>query len=305
MRPPSRAIPTGDTAVDEQVRALSILEEVESGLDNSGFNVDSRDYRQDMEFLDSLIRRLTEPIPMLLWCPHCGHQHVDGPDDPDSGWTNPPHRTHQCHLCGWRWRFCDLPTTGVAVIKTAGQDDKSPVPPVVLDGKIRPVEEIEQFIAPEDEDVVFLVSHKRKGTEEIVEVMRLTADGKVEINEDYTPQEAARAFWQQFAQSYLVSMTYALKLERDKLRQQLKELETTTGKGEHPMQTIVTYADRTATLTEDGDAFFADTYEGRLAHNIDKHGNLILQSDGETVAVYRTFEKVVWKETAAKEQHAA
>lgn len=59
-------------------------------------------------------------IPMLLFCPKCGVQHVDAPSE---GWTNPPHRSHLCHACGTIWRPADVPTEGVASISTAGKAD--------------------------------------------------------------------------------------------------------------------------------------------------------------------------------------
>jgi hypothetical protein len=61
-------------------------------------------------------------VPMLLWCPMCGYQHVDAPD-PGQGWTNPPHRSHKCSSCGCIWRPADCNTTGVAEIATKGKDD--------------------------------------------------------------------------------------------------------------------------------------------------------------------------------------
>jgi hypothetical protein len=73
-----------------------------------------------------------EPIPMLLFCPKCGTQHIDAPevafgdaDDSDShvAWENPPHRSHLCHACGTIWRPADVATTGVAAIATRGKAD--------------------------------------------------------------------------------------------------------------------------------------------------------------------------------------
>ena len=78
-----------------------------------------------------------KPIDMVLFCPACGMQHVDAPeyeDDPTmlasgithktfDGWTNPPHRTHLCHHCGFRWRPADVPTNGVLAVKTKGEKD--------------------------------------------------------------------------------------------------------------------------------------------------------------------------------------
>ncbi|KVX62440.1 hypothetical protein [Burkholderia stagnalis] len=72
------------------------------------------------------------PIPMLLFCPRCGTQHVDAPetklDDQDdrvpiTTWTNPPHRSHLCHACGIIWRPADVATVGVAAIETRGKAD--------------------------------------------------------------------------------------------------------------------------------------------------------------------------------------
>jgi hypothetical protein len=71
------------------------------------------------------------PIPMLLFCPHCGEQHIDAPEEAECdgeivqsiGWANPPHRSHLCHVCGTVWRPADVPTTGVASITTKGKAD--------------------------------------------------------------------------------------------------------------------------------------------------------------------------------------
>ncbi|WP_155648315.1 hypothetical protein [Burkholderia cepacia] len=72
------------------------------------------------------------PIPMLLFCPRCGTQHIDAPetrpDDQDdrvpvTTWTNPPHRSHLCHACGIIWRPADVATVGIAAIETHGKAD--------------------------------------------------------------------------------------------------------------------------------------------------------------------------------------
>lgn len=62
------------------------------------------------------------PIPILLFCPECGEQHIDAPE-PEAGWTNPPHKSHTCHGCGIIWRPADIATVGVAAIKTRGRAD--------------------------------------------------------------------------------------------------------------------------------------------------------------------------------------
>lgn len=75
------------------------------------------------------------PIDMILHCPKCGKQHIDAPEGPlvvdgravtPTLWHNPPHRSHLCHGCGHIWRPADVPTNGVATIKTKGKND-SPV----------------------------------------------------------------------------------------------------------------------------------------------------------------------------------
>jgi hypothetical protein len=77
---------------------------------------------------------------MVLHCPKCGLQHIDAPKpcaaelcergccQPEecTAWTNPPHRSHLCHGCGHIWRPADVPTNGVAAVKTKGAND-SPV----------------------------------------------------------------------------------------------------------------------------------------------------------------------------------
>lgn len=78
---------------------------------------------------------------MVLHCPKCGAQHVDGDNWDelriqaaesgrdlerwleDNEWNNPPHRSHLCHGCGTIWRPADVPTTGVKAISTKGKAD--------------------------------------------------------------------------------------------------------------------------------------------------------------------------------------
>lgn len=96
--------------------------------------------------IDRLIARAGSgqtPIPMILHCPSCGLQHVDAPDiysGKYEAWTNPPHKSHLCRPedggCGSIWRPADIPTEGVAEIKTKGSADciKAPASPVGGDG---------------------------------------------------------------------------------------------------------------------------------------------------------------------------
>jgi len=94
---------------------------------------------------EELTKREAKPIDMVLHCPACGLQHIDAPDyekpayfdasrgevitgpdrRPSEGlpWTNPPHRSHLCHNCGFIWRPADVATNGVLAVKTKGSAD--------------------------------------------------------------------------------------------------------------------------------------------------------------------------------------
>lgn len=69
------------------------------------------------------------PIDMVLHCPACGLQHIDAPgmnsEVDNHAWDNPPHRSHLCHGCGHIWRPADVPTNGVAAVKTKGKADSA------------------------------------------------------------------------------------------------------------------------------------------------------------------------------------
>lgn len=65
------------------------------------------------------------PIPMILFCPKCREQHIDAPQ-PEKGWTNPPHRSHECQNCGLVWRPADVATIGVEALETRGERDVLP-----------------------------------------------------------------------------------------------------------------------------------------------------------------------------------
>jgi hypothetical protein len=94
---------------------------------------------QVLWILAAALVTLGAPIPMLLFCPKCGVQHVDEAEvktAPAYGlgggvigerrvvaWDNPPHRSHLCGACGCIWRPADVATTGVARIETSGKAD--------------------------------------------------------------------------------------------------------------------------------------------------------------------------------------
>lgn len=66
--------------------------------------------------------RVVTPIDVVLFCPACKAQHIDAPE-PETGWTNPPHKSHRCHSCGHIWRAADVPTNGVRQAQTRGEKD--------------------------------------------------------------------------------------------------------------------------------------------------------------------------------------
>lgn len=101
--------------------------------------------------LSELRMIFTQPIDMLIFCPSCGKQHVDeaspnvcekcgfeesahGPEPEKEGnwcpgftaWQNPPHKSHRCDNCNSVFRVADIPTNGVADIKTRGDHDTWP-----------------------------------------------------------------------------------------------------------------------------------------------------------------------------------
>jgi hypothetical protein len=53
---------------------------------------------------------MSEPIPMLLFCPMCNTRHID-----DGDFATKPHHTHACQNmeCGMVWRPAIVPTVGV------------------------------------------------------------------------------------------------------------------------------------------------------------------------------------------------
>lgn len=72
-----------------------------------------------------LLLENTVPIPMILHCPACHLQHIDAPE-PETGWTNPPHKSHLCHGCGIIWRPAAVETVGVGRILWPGNNDTWP-----------------------------------------------------------------------------------------------------------------------------------------------------------------------------------
>ncbi len=51
---------------------------------------------------------MSDPIPMLLWCPECSERHID-----EGAFATKSHHTHACQGCGHVWRPAVVPTCGV------------------------------------------------------------------------------------------------------------------------------------------------------------------------------------------------
>jgi hypothetical protein len=76
-----------------------------------------------------LQEKLDKPLGVVLHCPACKLQHIDGYED--SGWTNKPHRTHKCHGCGALWTPAETNTNGVRAVKP-GSSATWPTPDLTL-----------------------------------------------------------------------------------------------------------------------------------------------------------------------------
>jgi len=63
---------------------------------------------------------VTDPIPMLLYCPECGMRHVDRGE-----FATKPHYTHACQGCGHVWRPAIVATVGVQFLP-GFKDEESP-----------------------------------------------------------------------------------------------------------------------------------------------------------------------------------
>lgn len=77
-----------------------------------------------------------EPIPMILFCPKCGVQHVDEAEPPE--WLNPPHATHKCKVCKHLWRPANVFTNGVLHIPMGSSDTQPPIRGRVEDARALP-----------------------------------------------------------------------------------------------------------------------------------------------------------------------
>lgn len=131
--------------------------DVFADLSNEGADALADLFTRFFEILQESHGDLLNPIDMILHCPKCRTQHIDAPEPevcvcghrkkihgcdaidydhecshdgvcaaecPCTGftiaWDNPPHKSHLCRRCKTVWRPADVPTNGVAEIKTRG-----------------------------------------------------------------------------------------------------------------------------------------------------------------------------------------
>lgn len=101
----------------DDVKVFETLEQAENDQKRqSGDWADLWEWHQRaLITLRALFAERDIPVDMILHCPACGFQHVDAPE-PEIGWTNPPHKTHQCKRCTHLWRPSMRRTNGVASI---------------------------------------------------------------------------------------------------------------------------------------------------------------------------------------------
>ena len=64
--------------------------------------------RQTVSLAAAAIRKLNEPVPMLIWCPMCHARHID-----EGEFATKPHSTHSCQSCGFSWKPSKADTVGV------------------------------------------------------------------------------------------------------------------------------------------------------------------------------------------------
>ncbi len=111
--------------------AINVMMRVANAAHKAGFELGKKRMAAARDQQDA------KPVDMVLHCPLCHLQHIDeaevlpmayaiGAANFSPGyvpWDNPPHRSHLCHGCGHIWRPADVPTNGVAAIKTTGKAD--------------------------------------------------------------------------------------------------------------------------------------------------------------------------------------
>lgn len=129
-------VPAPDAAFDARQAAETCANDWDAWDGISGADLVEWAFQRGAEWQ---AQRQSAPVDMLLFCPHCGEQHIDaarpnicqecGAHKVSCGcpafvaWMNPPHKSHRCEMCNHVWRPADIPTNGVMQIKTAGSND--------------------------------------------------------------------------------------------------------------------------------------------------------------------------------------
>lgn len=134
------------------------------------------------------------PIDIILYCPNCGKQHIDAPDENRSGfdcfndpkpsdllgWINPPHRSHLCHDCGCIWRPADVASNGVASVKTEGKADTWVAHDEVSAQPAKP----DKLFTPKIEELTWGFSKFKEDAERILFWINRYVNGIVEGRDD-------------------------------------------------------------------------------------------------------------------------
>ncbi len=73
------------------------------------------DFQDMIRTVAKLVEYSEEPVDVVLYCPACKTQHIDGYES--ASWKNPPHKTHLCHFCGELWTPSRRATNGVRAVR--------------------------------------------------------------------------------------------------------------------------------------------------------------------------------------------
>ena len=68
---------------------------------------------------------MSEPIPMIIFCPMCKARHIDKGE-----FATKPHHTHACQGCGFTWRPAVVPTVGVEFLPGFKDTPSEAFPPI-------------------------------------------------------------------------------------------------------------------------------------------------------------------------------
>lgn len=75
-------------------------------------------WQEHINRLESEVRALESPIPMILFCPICRCRHIDR-----GKFATEPHKSHACQGCGFVWSPCHRPTVGAEFLPGYRNDE--------------------------------------------------------------------------------------------------------------------------------------------------------------------------------------